>query len=215
MSVFRKLPYAMSAQAPKARTKTDPPIYKEINNIMKRKTVLAIALAVLLIVLLSATTVAYFTTEKAARNRIASGAVTVEIVEKDGEAKKKAATSQVILPGDTVEKTVAVENVDNHPAWIRAKVVVGVENSELSAEECLLMNIDTEHWTEKDGWYYYNRALEKGETTEPLFTEVHFDGKAIDNQYLGKSFTLNITVKAVQSENNGKTVFDASGWPAD
>ena len=36
------------------------------------------------------------------------------------------------------------------------------------------MDIDTEKWVARDGFYYYADALKPGETSAPLFTAVTF-----------------------------------------
>ena len=180
---------------------------------MKRK-ILALVLAVVLIALLSAGSYAYFAAEGTATNSISSGSVTIAVHTKGGDGAEMPSSGVSILPGDTVKETLTVENTGKHPAWVRVSVTAAVENSDLTAAGCLIPNVNTTDWTEKDGWYYYNRELKGGETTEPLFTEVYFDGLSIDNQYLGKTFTLELKSDAVQSENNGTSALDAAGWPA-
>ena len=180
---------------------------------MKRK-ILALVLAVVLIALLSAGSYAYFVAEGTATNSISSGNVTIAVHTKGGDGAELPSSGVSILPGDTVKETLTVENTGTHPAWVRVSVTAAVENSDLTAAGCLIPNVNTTDWTEKDGWYYYNRELKGGETTEPLFTEVYFDGLTIDNQYLGKTFTLELKSDAVQSENNGTSALDAAGWPA-
>ena len=180
---------------------------------MKKK-ILILVTAVVLITLLSAGSYAYIVAEGTATNSISSGGVTIAVHTKGSDGAELPSSGVSILPGDTVKETLTVENTGTHPAWIRVKVTAGVENSDLTAEGCLIPNVNTTDWTEKDGWYYYNRELPGGETTEPLFTEVYFDGLKIDNQYLGKAFTLELKGDGVQSENNGTSVLDAAGWSA-
>ena len=117
-----------------------------------------------------------------------------------------------IMPGDTLVNTVTVENTGNHPFWLRVKVTKRVKDSQLSAEG-MVLDLNTRDWSYRDGYYYYNAALQAGEVTEPLFTQVSFDGKTIGNEYLGKVFTLDVDAYGVQSENNADTVWEASGWP--
>ena len=75
-------------------------------------------------------------------------------------------------------------------------------------------DIDTEHWTLKDGYYYYTEALEPEQTTYPLFTKIQFSAQ-MDNIYQKSTANVDIKVHAVQVAHNGETVFEASGWPAD
>ena len=118
-----------------------------------------------------------------------------------------------VMPGDTVSKIVTVENTGDHPLYLRVKLTEGVSDEALTADDCLSININRSCWLEKDGYYYYYRALQSGETTEQLFSEVYFDIYNVDNKYIGKYFTLNVSASAVQSENNGADVLEAIGWP--
>ncbi len=173
---------------------------------MKRKLfVLGLILAVL--TLLGAGTAAYYTVTSQAHNQVGTGNLSFQLHEvgQTGTA--------VILPGDTVDKTVTVENVGSHPMYLRVSLNVRVADESLPADGCVTVNINTEDWTYRDGYYYYNYALEPGATSQALFTQVFIDGVKVDNSYLGKQFRLDVGVSAVQSEHNGATPFDAQGWP--
>ena len=74
------------------------------------------------------------------------------------------------------------------------------------------LNINTEKWTEADGYYYYNEVLKPGETTAPLFTTVTFDG-TMDNLYQNCTTTISVAAQATQSANNGTSALTATGWP--
>ena len=76
-----------------------------------------------------------------------------------------------------------------------------------------LMESNDAGWTEQDGYYYYNRALRPGETTEPLFTTVTF-AETMGNEYQNSTAAIDVTADAVQTANNGETALDAVGWPA-
>ena len=70
----------------------------------------------------------------------------------------------------------------------------------------------TENWTEKDGWYYYNEALQPGESTKPLFTTVVF-APSMDNLYRNAQATVVVDVEATQFVHNGQSALEAAGWP--
>lgn len=182
---------------------------------MKRKIIAALCIAVLVITVgaISYTTVANFTTIGVARNVITTGGFDFVINETTASGEKFPIDGVEILPGDTVSKIVTGENKSNHPMYFRIKLTKDVSDKELSVGDRLTMDIDTEYWTYKDGYYYYNEAIGAHEETKPLFTKVYIDGPGVDNDYLGKAFTLKVSGQAVQSENNGETVFDAAGWP--
>ena len=91
-----------------------------------------------------------------------------------------------------------------------------MDAQELSAEDCFKLNIDETNWKlHTDGWYYYTGIVEPGQTTPVLFTQVTFVGDKVTNEYLGKMFSLDVAVQAVQSEHNGNEPLEALGWPED
>lgn len=204
------------------RLKKNDPAQNGTNNAKnaKRKAaVLALAAACLLIGLAFFTdnSIAYFTTSAVARNVITAGTIQVDLVEKD--AAGNAFQNPVnVVPGAEIEKVVTVENTGSNPCWVRIGVEKSVELAEgVSGEADLsLISIDfnTDDWTEKDGWFYYNNALESGETTEALFTAVTFS-KDMGNLYQSSVATVLVKTQVVQAQNNGSSAMDAAGWPAD
>lgn len=181
---------------------------------MKRKLTLLSGVIVVLALMVTGT-LAYYTTTEKTTNVITTGNVDLIIHEKTANGENVLNTDIEIMPGDVVSRIVTMENTGNHPLYLRVKLTKNVDDNSLTAEECLDMDINSTEWTYKDGFYHYNTALQAGESTVPLFTEIVIDGKAVNNQYLGKVFDLNIIAYAVQSEHNGETVWDASFWPAE
>ena len=179
---------------------------------MKKKLSIIFGIIAILAVI-SVGTLAYFTSEQNAENVISAGNIKLEIHEKTASGEDFPEEGIIVMPGDTVSKIVTVENTGDHPLYLRVKLTEGVSDEALTDDDCLDININRSCWLEKDGYYYYYRALQSGETTEQLFSEVYFDLYNIDNKYLGKHFTLNVAASAVQSENNGSDVLNAIGWP--
>lgn len=179
---------------------------------MKKKLSIVFGIIAILAVI-SVGTLAYFTSEQNAENVISAGNIKLEIHEKTASGEDFPKEGIIVMPGDTVSKIVTVENTGDHPLYLRVKLTEGVSDEALTTDDCLDININRSCWLEKDGYYYYYRALQSGETTEQLFSEVYFDLYNIDNKYLGKHFTLNVAASAVQSENNGSDVLNAIGWP--
>lgn len=177
-----------------------------MQKIVNKKLIILAACTVLLGSIIVGKTLAYYTAETTANNVITSGNVTVQIHE-------SSVGSVNILPGDTVDRSVFFENIGTVPLYLRVQLTKRVENSELSADDCIKIDLNEKNWTYKEGYYYYNTPLKAGKTTEVLFTQLYFDGKQIDNEYLGKAFSLDIDAFAVQSDNNGDTVWNAVGWP--
>ena len=82
--------------------------------------------------------------------------------------------------------------------------------------EPVSLDFNDTDWTYSDseGYYYYNRPLEPGKTTEPLFTTVTFD-PLMGNEYQNASAHVKVIAYAVQSANNGDSPQAAKGWSSD
>ena len=178
----------------------------------------AISLAAVILTLLTQGTLAYYTTVGKATNVVTSGNITLQINEMTDQGTPFPEEGVYITPGDVVSKIVTVENICEHPFYLRVKLVHGINSQELPSEDCLKLNIDDKNWTYKDGWYYYTGIVEPGETTPYIFSHVEIVGSKVDNSYIGKTLTLSVIAQAVQSQNNpiidGDTT-TASGWPAE
>ena len=183
---------------------------------MKAKSkLLLIALAAILATVLTQPSLAYYTTIGKATNVVTSGNIQLMIHETTADGSKFPEEGVYIIPGDIVSKRVAVENVCGHPFYLRIQLVSGSTNQALSADECLKLDIDTGNWTYQDGYYYFNRILQPGETTPALFTQVEIVGSKLDQTYVGSTLSLTVNAYAVQSENNpADHPWDAAGWPA-
>ena len=184
---------------------------------MKMKSrLLLIALAAILLTVLTQPTLAYYTAVGKATNVVTSGGVQLQIHEKTADGSDFPAEGVYVIPGDIVSKQVSVENVCDHPFYLRLKLVSGTSNEALTPDDCLKLNIDTQNWTYMDGYYYYNEILQPGETTSALFTQVEIVGSKVDQTHIGSTLSLTVNAYAVQSENNpAEYPWDASGWPAD
>ena len=184
---------------------------------MKAKArLLLIAMAAILITMLTQPTLAYYTTIGKATNVVTSGNIELAIHEKTADGSEFPTNGVYVVPGDIVSKRVSIENVCAHPFYLRIKLVSGSTNEALSAEDCLEMDIDTTNWTYQDGFYYFNRTLLPGETTPALFTQVEIVGEKVDQTHVGSMLSLTVNAYAVQSENNpAEHPWDAAGWPAE
>ncbi len=185
---------------------------------LKRKIVIISAAAVIAAASASYGTVAYFTSEDTARNVITAGNVKIELRENalsDDGTLVPFEDRIDVMPGCEVSKIVQVENTGSQSAWIRVSVKKDIILAEGAAGETDLslvsFNPDTEHWTEKNGFFYYNTSLEPGQTTEPLFTSVAFAAD-MGNLYQDSKAELTVSAFAVQTANNGNDAFEAAGW---
>jgi len=180
--------------------------------------ILLMALAAMVLTLLTQGSLAYYTTTGKATNVVTSGDLELTIREMTDQGTEFPARGVYVLPGDRVSKVVTVENTCNHPFYLRVKLVYGIDAKELPAEDCFKLNINTEHWVLKDGWYYYTGILQPGEETPEFFSHVEIVGSKVDTGYIGKTLQLTVKVQAVQSENNpieNNDTTTAVGWPAE
>ena len=182
---------------------------------MKEKCkLLVIALAAILLTVLTQPSLAYYAVVGQATNVVTSGNIKMQVHEKTADGSDFPEDGVHILPGDVVSKHVFVENICSHPFYLRVKLVSGSTDEALPAEECLKMDIDTQNWTYVDGFYYYNRILQPEETTPALFTQVEIVGSKMDQSHVGSTLSLSVNAYAVQSENNpAEHPWEADGWP--
>ena len=185
---------------------------------MKRKLLIVSVLAILVAVT-AAGTLAYFTDTGTAHNVITTGNVKIELNEWADEARTQPFQDKTgVMPGTKVTKIVEVKNTGTGAAFLRLYVeknVYGADQKPMKSDPVSL-DFDNRNWTysESEGYYYYNRALEPGKTTEPLFTAVIFD-PLMGNDYQNATAHVKVIAYAVQSANNGDSPQAAKGWPSD
>lgn len=183
-----------------------------------KKRIGLIATIVCCIAILASGTVAYFTAQETAYNVITTGALAMRLVEEGADGKpfpKEGITG--VLPNMEVTKKVYVENTGDVDMYVRIALATNVESMQdgvekLPFDDHISLNINKTDWTEKDGYYYYNRVLKPGEATEPLFTTVSFDAK-MGNEYMNARVRIDVDAQAVQSKNNTDSPLTAAGWP--
>lgn len=184
---------------------------------MKRKLLILSVLAICL-ANFAAGSLAYFTSEGKAHNVITSGGVEIAVQEWADEDKTQPFEDVTgVMPDTTVTKIAEIRNTGESTAWVRVKVekaiqLAGSGRPDLSVVQ---LDINTEDWTDGgDGYYYYNKQLRPGKVTAPLFTSVTFRAD-MGNEYQKSTATVDVLAQAVQTANNGDTVTDAKGWPAE
>ena len=178
---------------------------------MKKK-LLSLALATMIMSTLAYGTLAYFTSEGRAENKITTGNLEIILHDETTEGAPFPVDGiSGVMPGDVVDKVVYVENTGGNSSYVRIKLEQKIDSEELSFEN-ITLDINEEDWTYQDGWYYYNEALDKGELTEKLFTKVTFNTD-MGNDYMNAKIEINVIAQAVQSKNNGDSALEALGWP--
>lgn len=183
---------------------------------MKNK-LFVIAIVALLLATLAAGSLAYFTDEATAHNVITTGDVDIELREwADEDRAQRFPEDGVsgVMPGAEVTKIAEVANVGSGAAWVRARVDKSIIKTGQVPGDASLMTLDinTTDWTEKDGYYHYNKPLAPGEVTAPLFTTVTF-ATGMGNEYQNADAAVKVTAQAVQTANNGTSALTAAGWP--
>ena len=188
-----------------------------------RKKLIAGAVALLCLTMLGYSTIAYFTAEDTATNVITSGNIQIQLQEtaitEDGETVLFQDSQERfdVVPGQSVSKIVTVQNTGENDAYIRIKIQKQIDLAEGVTGPpdtgLLGLDINKESWTEKEGFYYYNKPLSPGAVTEPLFETVIFDA-SMNNLYQNSTALIEVTAYATQVDNNGADVMEARGWPA-
>mgnify|MGYP001632145638 FL=1 len=181
---------------------------------MKRKLLILSTLAICLAIF-AAGTHAYFTAEGTAHNVITTGSVAIAVQEWADEEKTVPFEELTgVMPHTTVTKIAEIKNPGASEAWVRVKVEKNIvlKTRNITPDTSLLeVTHNTADWTEKDEYYYYNKALKPGEVTAPIFTAVTFH-VTMGNEYQDAAATVDVLAQAVQTANNGATVMDAQGW---
>ena len=183
---------------------------------MKRK-LLILSLLVILAALTAAGTLAYYTDSARTHNVITSGKVNIALHEwADKEHNKPFKDKTGVMPGTKVTKIVEVENTGTGAAFVRLRVeteVLSAEGQKMGPKHVSL-DFNQTDWIYQDGYYYYARSLQPGETTVPLFTTVTFAAE-MGNTYQNATAHVKVIAYAVQSANNGDSPQAAKGWPSD
>lgn len=186
------------------------------NSTTWKRRMLCITALVICLAAVATGTAAYFTAEETAYNVITTGCLYMDLVEETtgGKPWPEDGVSNV-MPGTVVDKVVYVKNTGSVPFYTRItleKIITPAEGSNAVLNfDHITLDIDTEHWLEQDGIYHYYRALQPGESTEPLMKTVKFD-VAMGNEYMDATIQVNVLAQAVQSANNGSDPLKAEGW---
>ena len=177
----------------------------------------AVAAVAIVLTFFSQGSLAFYQTVGNATNVVTSGSIQFVIHEKTEQGTAYPTEGIYIMPGDVVSKRISIESTCDHNFYLRVKIVYGVDSKELSAEDCIKLNINSDYWEYHDGWYYYKGVVEPGQMTPDVFSHVEIVGAKVDNSYIGKTLQLTVVAHAVQSDNNpitGDDPYTASGWPA-
>ncbi len=194
---------------------------------MKKKLLYAAAV-LLCLSILGGTTLAYFSDSAVAHNVITSDGVQIALVEEmlDPSGNRVPFRNQSgLLPGQTASKIVSVKNLEAE-SWIRVKVTKSVTAADGKKLDDRYVTMDfSSDWLHAGDYYYYTKPVSPGAATTDLFTQVHFDGPGMTNDYQSSSVGIYITAQAVQTANNlpeggareltAANLSQVKGWPSE
>lgn len=124
----------------------------------KKKILILIPVYLLLFAASFGIAYAYLIGKETKVNEFTVGENTVEVTE-DFEPPEE------LKPGAVIKKDVRITNTGNLPCFVRLRA----DFSDSKAKEFCEYTINAS-WTDgQDGWYYYNKLVYPGETTEPFF----------------------------------------------
>lgn len=206
--------YALSMENPQEAQAEDcaPVSEEQLRRVRRRQRIVVLAAIVCMLAILATGTLAYFTAEETAYNVITTAKLEMKLVEekKDGTPFEDVSG---VMPGQTVDKIVYVKNSGTTPFYARIKLETAVraDGKTLDFDKYISLNLNTEEWIEQDGYYYYCKAIQPGENSGKLFTEVKF-AKNMSNAYQSAQVEISVDAQAVQSQNNGNDPLNAAGW---
>ena len=198
---------------------------------MKKK-VFLVAVAVCLVAIISAGTLAWFSDSDSVKSTfyVASSNEEADDIFSVGLQGKENATYVDLLPGQVVENLIEVENTGRYAQWVRVKITFSDAKAwkEVLGDTALTSMLDVgAGWTAGGTLsdetnhtvtyvYYLNSTLAKDEKA------VAFQNVTIPTALTQKQaaaigdFTVDVVAEAVQFDNLGKTsakeAFEAVGW---
>lgn len=193
---------------------------------MKNKILTVSAAVIVLALIFTGGTLAWFQYEDTAVNLVATGSVEVSVgfteLSDGNEIELETGPNDTMLPGSVRSGMVRVKNTGISPAYVRAKVtrewMRDGSPTGLPADN-ILIDIDETHWKAIGDWFYYLWPLSRGSSSEPLFSEITFANNGVpgvdDNVYQNTVIRLTVIAEAVQAANDAiKAVWriDPTTW---
>lgn len=181
-------------------------------SVFDKGTIAVIFISIIIFCLISGGTLANRTTKGEVINKISSSSVSVKLINKLSDGSDMPEAFYSILPNTVIDNVVSAKNTGKEPEYIRISLtpkMVDKDGTDLKTDS-VYFQINSENWTYKDGFYYYNNILNIGETAPSLYDSILF-GPQIGNDYRFATFSVDINVDAVQSVNNYSPL-EAQGW---
>lgn len=188
---------------------------------IRNRVLLGFAASVMVSLCVFGSAYAYSTWRAGKTNKFQIGTNVIEI-EENGD--KEHGDNTILSNGDVITKDVRVTNTGNIPCYVR----VFLEFSNGDAADVSTLSADgTNYYTEDEfkeksasnslgnnwvysdstGYYYYNKALDPGETTTSLIKSVKTDFDSADSNI--SSYDIIVHSESVQTKlHNGKDASD-------
>lgn len=190
---------------------------------MSKRKILALATAVCAVAILAiGGTLAYFTETEKATNTFTVGKVDITLTEPNWEGTGSKDAPEV-YPGEALAKDPTVTNDGANPCFVRIKVT-GLDC--LSGAGNITYRTDYvnkklgDNWVlHTDGYFYYNKVLEVGKTTDALFDQIVIPTD-LKNGDAKTEFNVVVSAEAVQAQGakpswsavQAMTVAEIAAW---
>lgn len=165
-------------------------------------------LALCLVVALAATaivggTLAYFTDNANATNTFTVGNVDITLTEPNWNSSGSQDAPEV-YPGEALAKDPTVKNDGANPCFVRIQVTgldcLGTDAGNITYKTDYVTGKLGDNWVlHTDGYFYYNKVLAVGETTDALFDQIVIP-TGLTNGNAQTAYNVNVTAQAVQAQ---------------
>lgn len=190
---------------------------------MKKKIVAFMLVICMLAIALIGGTLAYFTDTDEETNTFTVGNVSIDLKEENWD-KTGAAEAADVYPGEALAKDPTVTNDGNNPCFVRIRVT-GLDQfadefngAMITYRTDYVEGVLGENWVaHTDGYFYYTKVLQVGETTDALFDQVVMPFALTNN---AAAEPIVVTAYAVQAQGarpsfsavQAMTVAEIAAW---
>ena len=169
---------------------------------MKKKIIAVCLIVALAAIAVVGGTLAWFTDTDDATNTFTVGNVDITLTEPNW-AGSGSQDAPEVYPGEPLAKDPTVENVGANPCFVRIKVT-GLDCLAPASNITYRTDYKTgklgDNWVDGgDGYFYYNKVLAAGETTDALFDQIVMPTD-LENGDAESEFNVVVTAEAVQAQ---------------
>ena len=146
---------------------------------MKKKILALCVVAIIAVTAIAGASLAYLTDNEAKTNEFTVGNVDIDLTEPNWD-ETGAAEAADVYPGEPLAKDPTVKNIGANPCFVRVSVSdLDQFVVEYGKDAMITYRTDYvdgklgENWVlHNDGYFYYNKVLAVGETTDALFDQI-------------------------------------------